>query len=63
MTRTELITLVIIGGGLWALIQFSGLKFWHAAVVLGAGLYLAAVTSLGTQIHHVVASLITASGH
>ena len=35
VTPRELVTLLIIGGGLWALIQFTGLKFWHAALVFG----------------------------
>ena len=34
MTKTELITLLVVAVGLWLLIQFTGLKFWHAAVVL-----------------------------
>ena len=27
--------------GLWLLVQYTGLKFWHAVVVLVAGFYLA----------------------
>ena len=30
MSTNELITLLAAGGGLWVLIQFTGLKFWHA---------------------------------
>ena len=37
VTPGELVTLLIIGGGLWALVQFTGLKFWHAALVFGRG--------------------------
>ena len=41
MTKTELITLLVMALALWLLIQFTGLKFWHAAVVFAAGFYLA----------------------
>ena len=41
MTKAELITLLVMAVGLWLLIQFTGLKFWHAAVVFAAGFYLA----------------------
>ena len=37
MTKAELITLLVMAVGIWLLIQFTGLKFWHAAVVFAAG--------------------------
>ena len=40
MTAGEIVTLLVIGGA-WGLIQFTGLKIWHAALVLVTGLYLA----------------------
>lgn len=61
-TEKELVTLLIAGGGLWALIQFSGLKFWHAVLVFGAGFYLA-TTIAGSQVSGLVSRIITALGH
>lgn len=63
MTRTELITLLVIAAALAALAQFWGLKYWHAALILAAGLYLAIFTPLGPQIHDAVARFLTAFGH
>jgi len=62
VTPRELITLLILGGGLWALIQFTGLKFWHAALVFGVGFYLA-TTSAGSQVSDLVSRILTAFGH
>ncbi len=61
-TEKELITLLIIGGGLWALIQFTGLKFWHAVLVFGTGFYLA-TTIAGPQVRDLVSRILTAFGH
>ena len=61
-TEKELITLLITGGGLWALIQFTGLKFWHTALVFGAGFYLA-TTIAGSQASDLVSRILTAFGH
>jgi hypothetical protein len=61
-TEKELVTLLIIGGGLWALIQFTGLKFWHAVLVFGAGFYLA-TTIAGPQVRELVSRILTAFGH
>ncbi len=58
----ELVTLLILGGGLWALIQFTGLKFWHAALVFGVGFYLA-TTIAGSQVSDLVSRILTAFGH
>ncbi len=60
-TEKELVTLLITGGGLWALIQFTGLKFWHAVLVFGAGFYLA-TTVAGSQVSDLVSRIITALG-
>jgi hypothetical protein len=62
VTPEELVTLLIIGGGLWALIQFTGLKFWHAVLVFGAGFYLA-TTATGSQASDLVSRILTALGH
>ena len=61
-TEEELITLLITGGGLWALIQFTGLKSWHAALVFGAGFYLA-TTIAGSQASDLVSRILAAFGH
>jgi hypothetical protein len=61
-TEKELITLLITGGGLWALFQFTGLKFWHAVLVFGGGFYLA-TTVAGSQVSDLVSRIITALGH
>ena len=62
VTPRELVTLLIIGGGLWALIQFTGLKFWHAALAFGAGFYLA-TTIAGSQAVDLVSRILAAFGH
>lgn len=63
MTKTELVTLLLMAVGLWLLVQFSGLKFWHAVVVFAAGFYLAEFTASGPQVHAWVTSLLHAFGH
>jgi hypothetical protein len=62
VTPRELVTLLILGGGLWALIQFTGLKFWHAVLVFCAAFYLA-TTSAGSQVSDLVSRILTAFGH
>jgi hypothetical protein len=62
VTESELVTLLVTVGALWALVQFSGLKFWHAALVFGAGFYLA-TTVTGSQVSDLVSRIITALGH
>ena len=62
VTPRELLTLLIIGGGLWALIQFTGLRFWHTVLVFGAGFYLA-TTAAGSQVSDLVSRIVTAFGH
>lgn len=58
VTKAELITLLVMAVGLWLLIQFTGLKFWHMLVVFGAGFYLA-TTPAGTQIINLATSILT----
>jgi hypothetical protein len=48
MTPGDLITLLVIAGGVWLLVQFTGLKIWHAVLVLAAGFYLALSPSART---------------
>ena len=62
VTPRELVTLLIIGGGLWALIQFTGLRFWHALLVFGAGFYLATTTA-GAQLSDLASRILAALGH
>jgi hypothetical protein len=62
VTESELVTLLVTVGALWALVQFAGLKFWHAALVFGAGFYLA-TTVTGSQVSDLVSRIITALGH
>jgi hypothetical protein len=62
VTPKELVTLLIIGGGLWALIQFTGLRFWHAVLVFGAGFYLATTTA-GAQLSDLASRILAALGH
>jgi len=62
VTKAELITLLVSAVGLWLLVQFTGLKFWHAAVVFAAGFYLA-TTAAGSQISDLVSRILTAFGH
>jgi hypothetical protein len=62
MTKAELITLLLTAVGLWLLVQFTGLKFWHAVVVFGVGFYLA-TTIAGSQVHTWATHLLAAFGH
>ena len=41
-SKNHIIALVIIAVVLWAMHRFSGLKIWHALVVLAIGAYLTA---------------------
>jgi hypothetical protein len=58
----ELVTLLIIGGGVFLLVQFTGLKFWHTVLVFGAGFYLA-TTVAGSQAIDLVSRILAAFGH
>jgi hypothetical protein len=62
MAGRELITLLIIGGGVWLLIQFSGLRVWHAVLVLVAGFYLA-LSAAGPQVHQFLSRIPGLFGH
>lgn len=62
MTKPEVITLLVMAVGLWLLVQFTGLKFWHAAVVLAAGFYLA-TTAAGSQLSGLVTRILAVFGH
>ena len=42
LSKSHIIALVIIAAVLWAMCKFSGLKIWHAVVVLVIGAYLTA---------------------
>jgi hypothetical protein len=59
---TDVVTLLIIGGGLLALIQFTGLKVWHTVLVFGAGFYLA-TTAAGSQFSDLASRILAALGH
>jgi hypothetical protein len=62
MTPRDLVTLLVIGGVVWLLIQFTGLKIWHAVLVLIAGFYLA-LSAVGPQVHQFLSRLPGLSGH
>ena len=62
MTRTELVTILLIALGVWALVQFTGLKFWQAVVVFAAGFYLAS-TAAGAQLSATASALLKTLGH
>jgi hypothetical protein len=62
VTKPEVITLLVMAVGLWLLVQFTGLKFWHAAVVFAAGFYLA-TTAAGSQLSALVTRILAAFGH
>ena len=54
---------VILGAVIvWALIQFTGLRFWHAVLVFGAGFYLATTTA-GAQLSDLASRILAALGH
>jgi hypothetical protein len=59
----ELVALLITGGVLWLLIQFTGLKFWHTLLVFGAAFYLATYTLAGSQVSDQVSRILAAFGH
>jgi hypothetical protein len=41
-SKSHIIALVVIAAALWAMHRFSGLKIWHAVVVLVIGAYITA---------------------
>jgi len=62
MATGEVVVLLVIAGGVWALIQFTGLKIWHAVLVLVAGFYLA-LSPAGPQIHEFLSRIPALFGH
>ena len=62
MTAAEAVTLLVIAGGMWALIQFTALRVWHAVLVLVAGFYLA-LSPAGPQIHEFLSRIPALFGH
>jgi hypothetical protein len=62
MTAAEAVTLLVIAGGMWALVQFTGLRVWHAVAVLVAGFYLA-LSSAGPQLHEFLSRIPALFGH
>jgi hypothetical protein len=53
---------VIIAAVLWAMHRFSGLKIWHALVVLAIGAYLTAFI-FGAQITAFLSRIPALFGH
>lgn len=62
MTARDLITLLVIGGGVWLMVQFTGLKIWHAVLVLAAGFYLA-LSAVGPNVHQFLSRIPGLFGH
>ena len=62
LSRSHIIALVIIAAVLWAMHRFSGLKIWHAAVVLVIGAYLTAFI-FGQQITAFLSRIPALFGH
>lgn len=60
MTAGEIVTLLVIGG-VWGLIQFTGLKIWHAALVLVTGFHFA-LPPAGPQIHEFLSRIPALTG-
>jgi hypothetical protein len=62
MTPGDLITLLVIAGGVRLLVQFTGLKIWHAVLVLAAGFYLA-LSAAGPDVHQFLSRIPGLFGH
>ncbi len=62
LSRSHIIALVVIAAVLWAMRRFSGLKIWHAVVVLVIGAYLTAFI-FGQQITAFLSRIPTLFGH
>jgi hypothetical protein len=62
MTPGDLITLLVIAGGVRLLVQFTGLKIWHAVLVLAAGFYLA-LSAVGPDVHQFLSRIPGLFGH
>ena len=61
-SKTHIIALVIIAAVLYAMHRFSGLKIWHAVVVLVIGAYLTAFI-FGQQITAFLSKVPSLFGH
>ena len=61
-SKNHVIALVIIAAALWAMHRFSGLKIWHALVVLAIGAYLTAFI-FGAQITAFLSRIPALFGH
>ena len=61
-SKNHIIALVIIGAVLWAMYRFSGLKVWHALVVLVIGAYLTTFI-FGQQISGFLSRVPALFGH
>jgi hypothetical protein len=56
MTTRDLIPLLLIGGGVFLLCRYAGLRLWHAVLVLTGGFYLAS-SALGPGISQVLSRI------
>jgi VanZ family protein len=61
-TKSHIIALLIIGAVLFAMYKFTGLKIWHAVVVLAIGAYLTAFI-FGPQITAFLSKVPALFGH
>ena len=61
-SKNHIIALVVIAVVLWAMHRFSGLKIWHALVVLAIGAYLTAFI-FGPQITAFLSRIPALLGH
>lgn len=62
LSKNHIIALVIIAAALWAMCKFTGLKIWHALVVLAIGAYLTAFI-FGPQITSFLSKVPELVGH
>jgi hypothetical protein len=53
----SLSAVVLLGIAVWLLHRYAGLKFWHAAVCVLFGFFLAATTA-APAIRHIVRSIV-----
>jgi hypothetical protein len=53
----SLSAVVLLGITVWALHRYAGLKFWHAAICVLFGFYLATTTA-APAIRHMIRSII-----
>ena len=62
LSKDHIIALVIIAAALYAMHRFSGLKIWHAVVVLVIGAYLTAFI-FGSQVSAFLSRIPALFGH